>query len=70
MHEEFGFWSFSKWKKELEKAGFRVVDGSKEFQNRYIIENMYKEKVKLYKNKKLAEEDYPATNMILVGEKV
>jgi len=71
MHEEFGFWSFKQWKGELNKLGFKVVEGSKEFQSKYIIEKMYKGKVALYslKGKELAEQDYPSTNMILAGEK-
>lgn len=71
VHEEFGFYSFSKWKKELKKAGFNIVDGSRQFQSSYIIENMYNGKVKLYslKGKKFIEENFPATNMILAGGK-
>ncbi len=71
MHEEFGFWSFDKWKAELEKVGFRIVEGSKEFKSEYIIEKIYKPRAKLYKLEKegLKEIDYPCTNMILSGEK-
>ena len=71
MHEEFGFWNFADWKKELEKAGFAIIDGSKEFKSEYIIEKMYKGKAEIFKIKdnKLISQDYPATNMILVGEK-
>jgi len=72
MHEEFGFWSFNKWKKELRNAGFSIVEGSNEFKSDYIIEKMYKGKAEIFrlKNKKLIRVDYPATNMILAGEKV
>lgn len=72
MHEEFGFWSLSVWKKELEKIGFSIVDGSKEFQSDYIIDKMYAGKAALYKKlgNKIVEIDYPATNMILAGEKI
>jgi len=71
MREEFGFWSFKKWEKELKKIGFKIVDGSKDFQSQYIIDKMYKGKVVLcsLKGKKLIEENYPPTNMILAGEK-
>lgn len=71
MHEEFGFYSFSRWKKELEKIGFRIVSGSKSFKNPYIINNKYHGRARLhtFKNGALAPEDYPPTNMILVGEK-
>jgi len=72
MHEEFGFYSFSKWKKMLEDTGFKIVTGSKEFKSEYIINKKYGGKVVLYKevNKKLEPIDYPSTNMILAGEKV
>ncbi|MFH1308189.1 MAG: methyltransferase domain-containing protein [archaeon] len=71
MHEEFGFWSFNDWKKELMKVGFNIVRGSKEFKNPHIIEKKYKGKVNFYtlRNNKLIEEDYPCTNMIIAGEK-
>ncbi len=71
MHEEFGFWDFNKWKEELKKAGFEIVEGSKTFKSDYIINNMYKGKVDLYKKKgkEIVELEYPPTNMILVGEK-
>jgi SAM-dependent methyltransferase len=71
MHEEFGFWSFDKWKEELIKIGFKIVEGSREFKSEYIIDKMYKPRAKLFKfeKKELKEIDYPATNMILAGEK-
>ncbi len=71
MHEEFGFWSFSDWKKELKKAGFEIVYGSHPFKSDYIIEKMYKGKVSLFekRGKNLVPFDYPPTNMILAGEK-
>ena len=71
MHEDFSFYSYSKWEKELKKIGFKIVKGSKPFRNRYIIENVYKGKVILYRKikNKLTLTDYPYTNMILAGEK-
>ncbi len=69
MNEEFGFWSFSDWKRELEKIGFKIVEGSKPFHSKYIIEKMYKNKVALYKSKKLIPLEYPPTNMIIAAEK-
>ena len=71
MHEEFGFWSFSDWKKEMKKLGFEIVAGSHPFKSEYIIEKMYKGKVTIYKKrgKSLIIVDYPPTNMVLVGEK-
>jgi SAM-dependent methyltransferase len=72
MHEQFGFWSLQQWKKELENAGFRIVENSREFKSEYIIENMYKDKADLYQEqgKNLIQLEYPATNMILSGEKI
>jgi SAM-dependent methyltransferase len=72
MHEEFGFWNFEKWKKELEKIGFMIVSGSKEFKSEYIIEKMYRGKAEIFelKNNKLFLLEYPATNMIISGEKI
>ena len=71
MHEEFGFWSFNDWKKELKKIGFEIIVGSHPFKSEYIIQKMYKEKVTMYKEKgkDFVVLDYPPTNMILVGEK-
>ena len=72
MHEEFGFWDFNDWRKVLEKAGFKIVPGSREFKSDYIIKNHYDGKVILYKpkGKELIRIDYPSTNMILAGEKI
>lgn len=71
MHEEFGFWSFDKWKEVLKDTGFDIVAGSKEFKSDYIIDKMYKGRVQLFtlQKGKLVPEDFPATNMILSGEK-
>ncbi len=72
MHEEFGFWNFKEWKENLEKVGFKIVEGSKEFSNPFILEKSYKGKVELYEKVKgqLKLIDYPSTNMILACEKV
>ena len=72
MHESFSFWSFSQWKKVLEKIGFKIVEGSKSFQSQYIIDKMYKGKAILYKKvgKNIEKIDYPPTNMILAAEKI
>src|SRR3989338_2241845 len=72
MHEEFGFWDFNDWRKVLEKAGFKIVPGSREFKSDYIIKNHYDGKVILYKpkGKELIRIDYTSTNMILAGEKI
>lgn len=71
MHEEFGFYSFSKWQEVLKAIGYHIVSGSRAFKNPYIIDHSYKDKVTLYtyQNGVLVLEEYPDTNMILVGEK-
>lgn len=71
MHETFCFWSFPEWKNSLEKEGFKIHNDSKTFSNEWIINNRYKDKIKLHikKNNKFEEVDYPPTNMILIGEK-
>ena len=71
LHEEFGFYSFKKWKAVLRKAGFEVIIGSHQFQNPYIIENKYKSRVTLFvkSDNKLKSIGYPPTNMVLAGEK-
>ena len=71
MHEEFGFWNFSDWKKEFKEIGFEIVAGSHPFKSEYIIEKMYTGKVIIYKQKgkDLAIVNYPSTNIILAGEK-
>jgi SAM-dependent methyltransferase len=71
MHEEFGYYSFSRWQEELTKQGFSIVEGSKPFHNPYIIDRRYRGNVSLFKKEgdRLVPVDYPPTNMILVGEK-
>ena len=71
LHEEFGFYSFGQWKAVLEKAGFKIINGSRAFHNPYIVEKKYRGRAVLYtlKGRKLVPEEYPPTNMILVGEK-
>ncbi len=71
LHEEFGFYSYSKWVGLLEKSGFQIVSGSRTFSNEYIIKNKYEPRAQLFvmKNASLQRIDYPPTNMILVGEK-
>ncbi|MCR4280187.1 MAG: methyltransferase domain-containing protein [Candidatus Komeilibacteria bacterium] len=71
MHEEFGFYSFTKWQETLESLGYEVLQSSKAFQNPYIITNSYEKSVRLWKVRdgQPTAIDYPATNMILVAEK-
>lgn len=71
MHERFCFWSFSDWKVEMEKVGFKINSQSTVFVNPWIVENRLKGKVDLFKstNYKLEPMDYPVTTMFLMGEK-
>jgi SAM-dependent methyltransferase len=71
MHETFGFYSFSRWIEEFAAVGFSVVEGSRPFQNPYIIEKSYRGNVTLFKKEgdALQPIDFPPTNMILIGEK-
>ena len=71
MHEEFGFYSFDRWTKELKNIGFSIVEGSKPFTNQWIVENKYRSRVSLFRKdgEVLIPIGFPATNMVLVGEK-
>ena len=74
MNEEFAFWNFNDWKKELEKIGFNVLEGkgnSRTYINDWILNNRYKGKIELYEknNGILKPIKYPVTNIILVAEK-
>ena len=71
MHERFCFWSFSDWKEEMEKVGFKINTQSSAFVNTWIVENRLKGKVDLFKiiNDKPEAMEYPVTTMFLMGEK-
>ena len=68
MREEFCFWSFSRWCRELADAGFKIVGGSKYYTNEWRITNHFEDRVQLFD---LSGDPlpYPPTNMVLVGEK-
>ena len=68
MHETFCFWDFREWVDAAMEAGFRVLDGSRDFANPWIIENRYRTKAELF-DESMRPLDAPATNMILVLEK-
>ena len=74
LNEEFGFWAFSDWKRELEKIGFNLLedeDESHAYVNDWIVKNRFKDKVELFekKGRTLVKIDYPVTNVVLVAEK-
>lgn len=72
MHETFCFWSFSEWKKQLTHIGFRVLDESKVYTNKWIVDNRWKDHLRFLKldDGQLSEIDDPLTNMITVCEKI
>ena len=72
MHETFCFWSFSDWKQHMESAGFSINPQSKAFTNDWIVENRWKESVKLFKleDSELISQNYPVTTMFLIANKI
>lgn len=71
MHETFCFWSFNDWKNILEEVGFRIKVESKPYQNSWIAENRWYDKVELYNAENPEEKiPYPPTNMLMVAEKI
>jgi hypothetical protein len=71
MNEEFAFWSFSDWKRELEEAGFKVHPLSRAYTNQWIVDNRWKGKVELWakEGEVLVAVPWAATNMVLVGSR-
>jgi hypothetical protein len=75
MNEEFAFWDFDQWKRELADAGFVVLEGerlSRAYANAWIVKNRFEGKVELYVRRAdgvLERTDWPVTNMVLVGER-
>ena len=66
-HEEFCFWSFSDWERELTEAGFKLLSGSRAYVNQWRVENRFKQRVRLYDLQKQPL-DFPVTNMVLAVE--
>lgn len=68
MHETFCYWSFSRWKENLENAGFAVSAKSRAVTNEWIVNNRWLGKARL-----LDESEnplpWPPTNAILIAEK-
>jgi hypothetical protein len=78
MNEEFCFWSFDEWKRALETAGFSIVEnpnapetGSRAYTSEWRVEHNFRGKATLYEEtaEGLVPLDYPATNMVLIGER-
>jgi hypothetical protein len=68
MREEFCFWSFSEWRRELEAVGFAVVEGARGYCNDWRVRNSFSGRVALFTPTGEAL-PYPDTNMVLVGRK-
>jgi len=78
MHEQFCFWDFEAWKRELPAAGWTVIEtpsepeaGSRVYLNPWIVENRYLGKVELFSEHggALVPEPYPPTNVVMVAER-
>lgn len=70
VREEFGVWTLEEWRKELESAGYKVVQ-AKSYLNPWIAENRYKNKVWIYKDAITVPGDeipWFDTTMVLVAE--
>ncbi|BDI28227.1 hypothetical protein CCAX7_002780 [Capsulimonas corticalis] len=68
MHEEFGFWAFDDWKRELTAAGFALHPASQPYVNEWRVANIFTGHVRL-EDMDGAPLPWPVTNMVLVGEK-
>ncbi len=70
-NEVYGIMTFKEYSKILKKTGFKIIRGSKEILNPWIKKNRFLGKVAFFemKNKKLVPIEFPATHLILVGEK-
>ncbi|MFO0597355.1 MAG: methyltransferase domain-containing protein [Myxococcaceae bacterium] len=67
VHEEFGPFTLEEWRAALRRTGFEPVHLA-EYCNGWIVKHRYEGKVKVFDahDRPL---DWPATNMIVVGEK-
>ena len=64
LREEFAFWSFDDWKRELRSAGWSVHPGSSAYTSKWQVENRWKGRMEL------RARGWPITNMVLVGQKL
>jgi hypothetical protein len=69
MNEEFTYWSFGEWKRELAEAGFHVMARSRAYANPWIIANRFDGKVALFRPEAIEKMDWPVTNLVIVGER-
>lgn len=68
MHETFCFWSFSRWKENLEGAGFSVSENSRAVTNEWIVNNRWLGKARIL-DESGNPLPWPPTNAILIAEK-
>ncbi|MHA1380891.1 MAG: methyltransferase domain-containing protein [Candidatus Helarchaeota archaeon] len=68
--EEFGIFTQKEYQNLLQEAGFKIIQ-SRTYINPWILDNWYKNKLKIYtiKQENLVEIDYFPTNIVIVGEK-
>ncbi len=79
LNEEFAHYSFSDYKRELESAGFTVLEtpnepmkGSRTYCSQWQVNKSLEGKVSLYSmglDNKLHQIEYPVTNIVIAGEK-
>ena len=70
LHESFTHWPFTRWRAELEAAGFVLeLTRSKAYQNPWTIETQYRPTAALFReeNGVLLPDAYPPTNVLLVA---
>lgn len=68
LHEEFCFWSFDDWTRELTDAGLTVLPESHAYVNEWRVERRFRGHVRITDLSGL-EISFPVTNMVIVGEK-
>lgn len=69
MHERFCTLNLSMWRELLTRVGFRVHDASHDFRNEWIVENRWKNSVKLVDPRLGDALPYPVTNILLIAQK-
>ena len=78
MREEFAFWDFTTWKRNVAEAGFLVLENpnaphsaSRVYTSEWIVRNRYQGKAELYQlaDGRLRRLPYPPTNIVLIVEK-
>lgn len=71
MYETFCYWSFSEWKSEMEKAGFKILSSSVAFVNDWMVKNRFENEAELFEEQgnSLVRKEYPVTNMFMIAER-